>query len=38
MREVPVNASAIFDALAELPADFMEGGREDTPPQDRDDL
>jgi antitoxin VapB len=38
MREVPVNAGAIFDALASLPDDFMEEGRNDTPPQDRDDL
>jgi antitoxin VapB len=38
MREVPVNAGAIFDALARLPADFMEEGRNDTSPQDRDDL
>ncbi|MGD0839306.1 MAG: type II toxin-antitoxin system VapB family antitoxin [Polyangia bacterium] len=38
LREVPVNASAIFDALASLPADFMEGGREDVYPQQRDDL
>ena len=36
MREVALNASAIFDTLASLPADFMEDGRGDTPPQDRD--
>lgn len=36
LRERPLNATAIFDALAELPADFMEGGRDDTPPQERE--
>ncbi len=36
LREVPVNASAIFDALVSLPADFMADGRDDTPPQERD--
>jgi antitoxin VapB len=38
MREVPANATAVFDVLASLPADFMRDGREDTPPQDRDRL
>ena len=38
LREVPVNAGAIFDALASLPADFMADGRDDTPPQERDAL
>ncbi len=38
MREVPLSATAIFDVLAALPKDFMKGGREDTPPQGRDDL
>jgi antitoxin VapB len=38
MRESPLNAVAIFDTLASLPADFMTEGREDSPPQDRDDL
>lgn len=36
LRERPLNATAIFDALAELPADFMAGGRDDTPPQERE--
>lgn len=36
LRERPLNATAIFDALAELPADFMEDGRDDTPPQERE--
>jgi hypothetical protein len=31
-------ATAIFDALVSMPADFMQDGREDTPPQDRDSL
>lgn len=36
LRECPVNAAAIFDALAALPADFMEAGRGDAPPQERE--
>jgi antitoxin VapB len=38
LREVPANATAVFDVLASLPADFMRDGREDTPPQERDRL
>ncbi len=38
MRESPINAAAIFDALASLPPDFMTEGREDSPPQERDTL
>ena len=38
MREAPINATAIFDALASMPSDFMADGREDTPAQDRDSL
>ncbi|MEW5739486.1 MAG: type II toxin-antitoxin system VapB family antitoxin [Myxococcota bacterium] len=37
LREVPQSAAAIFDALAELPEDFMEE-REDDPPQEREPL
>lgn len=36
LRERPLNATAIFDALAELPSDFMADGRDDTPPQERE--
>lgn len=36
LRERPVNAAAIFDALAALPADFMADGRGDTLPQARE--
>ncbi|HSX52550.1 MAG TPA: type II toxin-antitoxin system VapB family antitoxin [Cellvibrio sp.] len=36
LRPVASNAAAIFDALTQLPADFMEQGRDDTPPQERD--
>ena len=36
LRERPTSASAIFDALASLPVDFMEHGRADTPPQERE--
>jgi len=36
LREVPLNAAAIFDALAVLPADFMADGRDDSPPQERE--
>jgi antitoxin VapB len=38
MREAPISATAIFDALISMPTDFMDDGREDTPPQDRDSL
>ncbi len=38
LRPVAHNAAVIFDALGELPADFMEGGREDGPPQERESL
>lgn len=38
LREIPLNATAIFDALSSLPADFMADGREDTPPQEREVL
>ena len=38
LREQPANAAAIFDALAQLPADFMDEGRDDTPPQPRESL
>ena len=38
LREVPVDATAIFDALASLPTDFMADGRDDTPPQEREAL
>ena len=38
LREAPVDATAIFDALASLPADFMVDGRDDTPPQERETL
>lgn len=36
LRERPASAAAIFDALTNLPADFMEAGRADTPPQERE--
>ncbi len=36
LRAVTPNGAAIFDALAKLPADFMEQGREDELPQDRE--
>lgn len=36
LREAPINATAIFDALAQLPADFMSEGRDDTHPQERE--
>lgn len=36
LRELPSNASAIFDALTHLPVDFMAEGRNDTPPQERE--
>lgn len=36
LRETPASAAAIFDALTELPADFMANGREDMPAQERE--
>ena len=36
LRERPVGARVIFDALAELPSDFMADGRDDSMPQDRE--
>ena len=38
LRAVPVSAAAVFDALAALPEDFMDEGRQDTPPQPREEL
>jgi antitoxin VapB len=38
LRAVPANASAIFDALASLPEDFLAEGRADAPPQEREDF
>ena len=38
LRERPRTAAEIFDLLASLPEDFMAGGREDTPPQEREAL
>lgn len=36
LRQTPANAAAVFDLLAQLPADFMADGRDDTPPQERE--
>lgn len=36
LRERPVSAVAIFDALIAMPADFMADGRNDSPPQERE--
>lgn len=36
LRQSPPPATAVFDLLASLPADFMAEGREDAPPQERD--
>jgi len=38
LRECPASAVSIFDALASLPADFMAEGRQDAPPQAREDF
>ncbi|QSB02064.1 hypothetical protein JWZ98_03630 [Methylomonas sp. EFPC1] len=38
LRETPASAATIFDALAALPDDFMNDGREDTVPQERKTL
>lgn len=36
LRAVAPNGAAIFDALSQLPTDFMEQGCEDSPPQERE--
>lgn len=36
LRERPASAAGIFDALAALPADILEGGRNDALPQERE--
>ena len=38
LRSVPVNATTIFDALAQLPDDLMPDGRNDTAPQERENF
>ena len=36
LRAQPSNALAIFNALSQLPADFMAQGREESQPQERE--
>lgn len=36
LRAARVNGAEVFDAIARLPADFMEDGRVDTLPQERE--
>lgn len=36
LRERPASALAIFEALADLPEDFMSEDRSDSPPQERE--
>lgn len=36
LRQVLINAAAVFDLLSSLPDDFMAEGRQDTPPQERE--
>ena len=38
LREKPRGMARAFDLLEGLPDDFMAGGRQDDPPQNRDDL
>ena len=38
LRRIPANLAAAFDLLAALPDDFMQDGRNDTPPQVREGL
>ena len=38
LREKPINAAAIFDALISLPDDFMASGRDDDQPQERENI
>ena len=36
VREIPPSAAAIVDRLASLPENFMDEGRDDQPPQERE--
>ena len=38
LRRIPTKLTAAFELLAGLPEDFMEEGRNDTPPQTREGL
>jgi antitoxin VapB len=38
LRPLRPSAAIVFDALVALPADMLESGRDDTPPQDREAL
>ena len=38
LRARTANAAAVFDVLADLPADVCAEGRADTPPQERENL
>ena len=38
LREHPVDGTDVFDALADLPEDFMSDGRQDIPPQARENF
>jgi antitoxin VapB len=38
LRPVPTSATAIFDALSQLPADLLPDGRDDTPAEEREAL
>ncbi|MGH8577277.1 MAG: antitoxin [Gammaproteobacteria bacterium] len=38
LRERPRTGSEVFDILAGFPDDFMADGRDDAPPQPREDL
>ena len=38
LRPLQRSAAAIFDLLASMPEDFMADGREDLPPQEREEL
>jgi antitoxin VapB len=38
LRELHRNLAEAFQALSSMPEDFMAGGRQDQPPQDRDTL
>lgn len=38
LRERPRDALEIFNALSQLPEDFMSQGREEAPPQERESI
>ena len=38
LRARPQSGAEVFDVLSDLPGDFMQNGRRDTPPQEREPI